>query len=74
MSGSRRRRTNEARRRGAPNVSGTRNTVELGAPVVYYSTDYVFDGSKRQPYVESDEPSPLSAYGRTKLAGGAARS
>jgi dTDP-4-dehydrorhamnose reductase len=43
--------------------------VELGAPVVYYSTDYVFDGSKREPYVESDEPNPLSAYGRTKLGG-----
>ena len=53
----------------AVNVRGTRNVVELGAPVVYYSTDYVFDGSKREPYVESDEPNPLSAYGRTKLGG-----
>jgi dTDP-4-dehydrorhamnose reductase len=53
----------------AVNVRGTRNVVELGAPVVYYSTDYVFDGWKREPYVESDEPNPLSAYGRTPLAG-----
>ena len=51
------------------NVSGTRNVVAQGAPVVYYSTDYVFDGSKREPYVESDEPRPLSVYGRTKLDG-----
>jgi len=53
----------------AVNVRGTRNVVELGAPLVYYSTDYVFDGTKREPYLESDEPSPLSAYGRTKLEG-----
>ena len=51
------------------NVEGTRNVAGLGAPVVYYSSDYVFDGTKREPYVESDEPRPLSAYGRTKLLG-----
>jgi dTDP-4-dehydrorhamnose reductase len=51
------------------NVVGTRNVVALGSPVVYYSTDYVFDGRKREPYVESDEPAPLSLYGRTKLDG-----
>lgn len=51
------------------NVEGTRNVVALGSPVVYYSTDYVFDGCKSEPYVESDEPAPLSVYGRTKLDG-----
>jgi dTDP-4-dehydrorhamnose reductase len=53
----------------AVNAGGTRRVVSLGAPVVYFSTDYVFDGEKREPYVESDEPRPLSAYGRSKLAG-----
>jgi dTDP-4-dehydrorhamnose reductase len=51
------------------NVEGTRNVAALGAPVVYYSSDYVFDGTKREPYVESDEPAPLGAYGRSKLLG-----
>ncbi len=51
------------------NVVGTRNVVALGAPVVYFSTDYVFDGRKREAYVESDEPAPVSVYGRTKLEG-----
>ena len=56
----------------AVNVGGTRHVAELGAPLVYYSTDYVFDGRKREPYVESDAPNPLSAYGRTKSYGEAA--
>jgi dTDP-4-dehydrorhamnose reductase len=56
----------------AVNVGGTRHAAELGAPLVYYSTDYVFDGGKPEPYVESDSPNPLSAYGRTKLHGEAA--
>jgi dTDP-4-dehydrorhamnose reductase len=51
------------------NVEGTRNVAAFGAPLVYFSSDYVFDGSKREPYVESDEPAPLSVYGRTKRAG-----
>jgi dTDP-4-dehydrorhamnose reductase len=41
----------------------------VGAKVLYVSTDYVFDGTKRRPYVESDLPAPLSAYGRSKQAG-----
>jgi len=45
------------------NVQGTRSVVALGAPVLYFSTDYVFDGSKAEPYVESDEPRPLTVYG-----------
>jgi len=51
------------------NVDGTRNVVALGVPVVYYSSDYVFDGSKRSPYLESDAPDPLSVYGQSKLDG-----
>ncbi len=56
----------------AVNVGGTANVVELGVPLVYYSSDYVFDGRKREPYVESDGPNPESVYGRTKLHGEAA--
>ena len=56
----------------AVNVGGTRHVAELGLPLVYFSTDYVFDGRKRGPYVESDAPSPLGAYGRSKLHGEAA--
>jgi dTDP-4-dehydrorhamnose reductase len=51
------------------NVEGTRHVAALGVPVVYFSTDYVFDGTKREPYVESDQPQPLSVYARTKLGG-----
>jgi dTDP-4-dehydrorhamnose reductase len=53
----------------AVNVGGTGNVAALGVPLVYFSTDYVFDGRKREPYVESDGPNPISAYGRSKLHG-----
>jgi dTDP-4-dehydrorhamnose reductase len=56
----------------AVNVGGTAHAASLGAPLVAFSTDYVFDGRKQEPYVESDDARPLSAYGRTKLHGEAA--
>jgi dTDP-4-dehydrorhamnose reductase len=46
-----------------------RAAAKVDAAIVYPSSDYVFDGRKRSPYVESDEPRPLSAYGLSKLAG-----
>jgi dTDP-4-dehydrorhamnose reductase len=55
------------------NVDGSRyvalGAAEVGASVVYPSTDYVFDGLKGAPYVESDTPRALSVYGQTKAAG-----
>ena len=41
----------------------------IGAMMVHYSTDYVFDGTKTEPYMESDAPNPVSVYGSSKLAG-----
>jgi dTDP-4-dehydrorhamnose reductase len=57
----------------ALNVDAPRTLAEeakqVGAALVHFSTDYVFDGTKRTPYVEDDVPKPLSTYGRTKLEG-----
>jgi dTDP-4-dehydrorhamnose reductase len=52
---------------GAGNVA--RAAAEIGARVVQVSTDYVFDGAKSEPWLESDPVGPVSAYGRSKLAG-----
>ena len=55
------------------NVDGARFTAlaaaEIGAAIVYPSTDYVFDGQKGAPYIESDQTRPLSIYGQTKATG-----
>ena len=42
---------------------------KIGALMVHYSTDYIFDGSKTTPYVETDAPCPLNEYGKSKLGG-----
>jgi dTDP-4-dehydrorhamnose reductase len=57
----------------AVNAEGTRRIAEacraVGAWMLYVSTDYVFDGAKRGPYLEEDRPEPLNVYGHAKLAG-----
>ncbi|MEX1028433.1 MAG: dTDP-4-dehydrorhamnose reductase [Paenibacillaceae bacterium] len=55
------------------NSIGSRNialaAAECGAKLVYISTDYVFDGQKGEPYIESDRPNPINVYGISKYAG-----
>ena len=55
------------------NVEGTKNmtdaSIEVGAKIVYMSTDYIFDGTKNEPYTEEDTPNPKSVYGDTKYRG-----
>jgi dTDP-4-dehydrorhamnose reductase len=53
---------------GAPGVIAE-EAKRLGALLVHYSTDYVFDGNKTTPYAEEDSTGPLNVYGRSKLAG-----
>ena len=55
------------------NAEGTRHVAlgcrDSGVPMLYISTDYVFDGTKTSPYVETDEPNPINVYGKSKLQG-----
>lgn len=63
----------DADRAYAANAEGVKNLAlackKTGAQLIHFSTDYVYDGACQRPYVEDDEPNPLSVYGKSKLAG-----
>jgi dTDP-4-dehydrorhamnose reductase len=63
----------DPRRAAEVNADGTRNVAkacaQIGAGILYISTDYVFDGRQDRPYREEDRPNPLNVYGRSKLLG-----